>query len=360
MCPACHHTQAASHASRLLLLNSHAHLQASALTPPLALTTHPHTVIQACCLVKEGHTKEGSQKQGIGTQAVPSLRARMSASVVSALGAAARAAGRAFENAGKLLEVTPYVEHLAPSTKVLSHAGKSPAIHETVFVAPSASIIGHVQVGKGSSVWYGATLRGDVHSITVGEQTTIGDRAIVHVAKLRGDAPTKIGSRVNIGARAVIHACTLEDESTVGAGAQVLDKAVVKTHAALAPGAVLTPGKTVPSGQLWAGVPAKFVRELTAEEIANIKREAVASFELATVHKAETTKDYLQVMEDEAAWKDKQQRSPDYWPRLKGDAIRDPAEIPGFGVPGRIFNHPLTTPLPEGSDGRPQGGEREK
>lgn len=283
----------------------------------------------------------------------------MSGPILSAFGAAARAAGRAFENAGKLLEVAPYVEHLAPSTKVLSHAGKTPAIHETVFVAPSASIIGHVQVGKGSSVWYGATVRGDVHNITIGEQTTIGDRAVVHVAKLRGDAPTKIGSRVTIGARAVIHACTLEDESTVGAGAQVLDKAVVKTHAALAPGAVLTPGKTVPSGQLWAGVPAKFVRELTAEEIANIKREAVASFELATVHKAETSKDYLQVMEDEAAWKDKKQRSPDYWPRLKGE-VRDPAEIPGFGVPGRIFNHPLTTPLPEGSDGRPQGGEREK
>lgn len=82
------------------------------------------------------------------------------------------------------------------------------------------------------------------------------------------------------GPRAVIHACTLEDESQVGAGAQVLDSAVVKKHAALAPGAVLTPGKTVPSGQLWAGVPAKFVRELTAEEIANIKTQAAESFEV--------------------------------------------------------------------------------
>lgn len=266
--------------------------------------------------------------------------------ITSAFGAAARAAGRALENAGRLLEVAPYVEHLAPSTKVLAHAGKAPAIHETAFIAPSASVIGKVQVGKGSSVWYGATLRGDVHNITVGEHTTIGDRAVVHVAKLKGDAPTKIGSRVTIGPRAVIHACTLEDESTVGAGAQVLDKAVVKTHAALAPGSVLTPGKTVPSGQLWAGVPAKFVRELTAEEIANIKREAVASFELATVHKAETAKDYQTVLADEEAWKDKKQRSPDYWPRLKDP--KDPAEIEGFGVPGRIFNHPLTVPLPTG------------
>lgn len=286
----------------------------------------------------------GGRRKEVSSQADPS----MTGPILSAFGAAARSAGRAFENAGKLLEVAPYVEHLAPSTKVLSFGGKAPAIHETAFVAPSASIIGNVQVGKGASVWYGATLRGDVQSITVGEQTTIGDRAVVHVAKLKGDAPTKIGNRVTVGPRAVIHACTLEDESTVGAGAQVLDKAVVKSHAALAPGAVLTPGKTVPSGHLWAGVPAKFVRELTAEEIANIKREAVASFELATVHKAETSKDYVQVEADEEAWIDKKQRSPNYWPRLKDP--KDPAEIPGFGVPGRIFNHPLTVPLPEGSD----------
>lgn len=334
-------------------------------TPSRPLSRLPRTHLSTGLLfdrkgLSRGRRAQQGQQKGSKPAAAPAKppHTQMSGPIVSAFGAAARAAGRAFENAGKLLEVAPYVEHLAPSTKVLSHAGKTPAIHETVFVAPSASIIGHVQVGKGSSVWYGATLRGDVHSITVGDQTTIGDRAVVHVAKLRGDAPTKIGSRVTIGPRAVIHACTLEDESTIGAGAQVLDKAVVKTHAALAPGAVLTPGKTIPSGQLWAGVPAKFVRELTAEEIANIKREAVSSFELATVHKAETSKDYQQVLADEEAWKDKKQRSPDYWPRLKDP--RDPAEIPGFGVPGRIFNHPLTTPLPEGSDGRPAGGEREK
>lgn len=280
------------------------------------------------------------------------------AALVSAFGQLARATGKILDKAGQALEVFPYVEHLAPSTKVLAHAGKSPAIHQSAFIAPTASVIGQVKIGKGSSVWYGATVRGDINKVTIGEQTTIGDRAVVHVAKLKGDMPTIIGSRVTVGPLAVIHAATLEDESLVGAGAQVLDKAVVQKHAAVASGAVLTPGKVVPTGQLWAGIPAKFQRELTAQEIANMKATAIENFEMATIHKDETSKDYKTVALDLDDWEDAQERSDDYWPRLKRPV--DPADVGGMGVPGRLFNHPLTVPIPEKVEKDEQEGEGPK
>jgi len=90
---------------------------------------------------------------------------------------------------------------------------------------------------------------------------------MVHVAKLQGDAATHIGNKVTVGPNATIHACVLKDSCVVGAGASVLDNAVVETHAMIAPGSIVTMGVTVPSGQLWAGVPARYVRNLSDEEI---------------------------------------------------------------------------------------------
>jgi len=164
------------------------------------------------------------------------------------------------------------------------HHGQTPRVATGAFIAETAVLIGEVSVGAGSSIWYGTVLRGDGESITVGERTNVQDGTIVHITSHR--FPTVIGSGITIGHGAIIHACTLEDDSFVGMGATVLDGAVVQRHAMVAAGALVTPGKVVPTGELWAGSPAKKMRDLTEADIANIHRSAESYCELARSYMA--------------------------------------------------------------------------
>lgn len=150
------------------------------------------------------------------------------------------------------------------SAVILSYKGVSPVIASDVFVAPTASIIGDTHIGSGSTVWFGAVLRGDVHHIRIGKNTNIQDGAVGHVTT--GKWPLMVGDRVTVGHRAVIHGCTLMDECLVGMGAVVLDGATIETGAMVAAGAVVSPGKTVPTGWIYSGVPARPLREMTEAE----------------------------------------------------------------------------------------------
>ncbi len=152
-----------------------------------------------------------------------------------------------------------------------------------MFIAPGAQVIGKVTIGTGSSVWFNCVLRGDVGRITVGERTNLQDGTIVHVTGGRFD--THIGDDVLIGHGCIIHGCRLENHTFVGMGAIVLDGAVVEADAMLAAGALLTPGKVVKSGELWAGRPAKFLRSLTAAEIAGNRAGAAGYARLAQVYR---------------------------------------------------------------------------
>ena len=149
---------------------------------------------------------------------------------------------------------------------------KSPRIAPSVFVAPGAVIIGDVEIGERSSVWFGCVLRGDVNFIRIGADTNIQDGTVVHVSRKAG--PTVIGSNVMIGHQATIHACLLEDGCFIGMRAVVMDGAVVEKGAMLAAGALLSPGKRALSGELWAGVPAARKRELSDEEKAYMRESA--------------------------------------------------------------------------------------
>jgi carbonic anhydrase/acetyltransferase-like protein (isoleucine patch superfamily) len=183
-------------------------------------------------------------------------------------------------------------------------------------------------------------VRGDVNKITIGENTSIGDRAIIHVAKIQGDLPTIIGDNVTIGAGSMIHAATIKDHSVVGASAQVLDGAIVDSHSIISPGAVVTPGTRIPSGEMWAGSPAKLVRKLTSEEIASIATYAEDTARSAIEHAVECSKDYKQVAADEEIMRDRLERDPEYFqPRDE-----DPGDIQGMGEPGRIFDSTLMRP----------------
>lgn len=158
----------------------------------------------------------------------------------------------------------------------------SPKIDKTTYVSPGVSIIGDVTIGAGSSIWFGAVLRGDVAPITIGENSNVQDGAIIHTSRFNG--ATEIGNNVTIGHRAVIHACSLMDDSFVGMGAIVMDKVIVEPCALVAAGALVTNGKIVKTGQLWAGSPARYVRDLSNAELNHIKESAKNYADLAAVY----------------------------------------------------------------------------
>ncbi len=167
---------------------------------------------------------------------------------------------------------------------ILPFKGVTPKIHDTAFVAPGASVIGDVEIGENSSVWFSCAPRADVDIIRIGKNTNIQDGTIVHLSR---NAPTLVGDNVTVGHAAVLHGCTIEDQAFVGMGATLLDGAVLETGSMLAAGSLLTNNKRVPAGQLWAGSPAKYMRDLTPEEIEGFLPHAANYVELAHQYKQE-------------------------------------------------------------------------
>jgi gamma-carbonic anhydrase len=134
----------------------------------------------------------------------------------------------------------------------------------SVFIAEGAWVIGDVTLGRDSSVWFNAVLRGDVHSIRIGERTNVQDGAVLHGTF--GKYSVIVADDVTIGHRAVVHGCTVQSACLIGMGAVVLDQAEIGAHSIVGAGAVVLEGTRVPSGSLVAGVPARVKRSLTEEE----------------------------------------------------------------------------------------------
>jgi carbonic anhydrase/acetyltransferase-like protein (isoleucine patch superfamily) len=150
--------------------------------------------------------------------------------------------------------------------------GATPRFHPSVFAAEGSAIIGDVEIGEESSIWFGTVLRGDVNFIRVGARTNLQDHTVVHVTSRTH--PTLIGDDVTVGHRAVLHGCTVNDRCLIGIGAIVLDGAVIGPDAMVGAGALVPPGGVVPPGTLVLGSPAKPKRPLTLEEIAFLKQSA--------------------------------------------------------------------------------------
>lgn len=150
---------------------------------------------------------------------------------------------------------------------IFSVNGKTPQIHATAFIAPGAVICGDVIIEEEASVWYGCVLRGDTHTIKVGKRSNVQDGTIIHVdAPEYGGTPTIIGDNALIGHRCMLHGCTVQEGGFVGMASTMLDRSCVSTGGFLAAGAFLGPGKTVPAGEMWAGLPARKLRDLRAGE----------------------------------------------------------------------------------------------
>jgi len=146
---------------------------------------------------------------------------------------------------------------------VISVRGKSPKMGTNCFLAPTATLIGEVEMGDECSVWFNAVVRGDVHFIKMGNRVNVQDNAVIHCTYQK--APTTIGNHVSIGHNAIVHGCTLHDHVLVGMGAIIMDGCVVESNSIIAAGAVLLEGTHVPSGSIFAGVPAKKVKDITPE-----------------------------------------------------------------------------------------------
>ncbi len=140
-----------------------------------------------------------------------------------------------------------------------------PTIGRDVFIAQNAAVIGDTVIGDESNIWFGCTVRGDVNEIRIGKRTNIQDNSVIHTT--RNVSGTYIGDEVTVGHGAILHACTIGDQAFVGMGACLLDQSVLEPRSMLAAGALLTPGKIVPSGQLWGGSPARYMRDLTDKEL---------------------------------------------------------------------------------------------
>lgn len=173
---------------------------------------------------------------------------------------------------------------------IIPFEGKSPRIHDSAFIAPGAVLIGDVEVGPEASIWYNCVIRGDVNRIRIGARTNIQDGTVVHCDSAKDGRPdgypTIIGDDVLIGHLAMVHGCTLQDRAFVGLGAIVMDGCTVESDAMLAAGAMLTPGKSIPARQLWAGRPAKFLRELDDAAIADQRRGTTRYVGYAQRHRA--------------------------------------------------------------------------
>ncbi|WP_298363429.1 gamma carbonic anhydrase family protein [uncultured Lutibacter sp.] len=143
--------------------------------------------------------------------------------------------------------------------------GVKPKFGDDCFLAENCVIIGQVEMGKQCSIWYNAVIRGDVHYIKMGDKVNVQDGAVIHATYQK--YPTNIGNNVSIGHNAMVHGCTIQDNVLIGMGSIVMDDCIVESNSIIAAGAVVTKGTHVESGAIYAGVPAKKVKDISQELI---------------------------------------------------------------------------------------------
>ena len=167
-------------------------------------------------------------------------------------------------------------------------AGKRPVIGRGVFLAETSVVIGDVEIGEQSSIWYGTVVRGDMMPIRIGARTSVQDNTVVHITG--GKYGTTIGNDCTIGHGAIVHACTIEDSCLIGMGSVILDGARIGSGSLVGAGALVTPGTDIPPNSLVIGSPAKVKRELNDKEREQIRYGAAHYVELTRVYLADDTR----------------------------------------------------------------------
>jgi carbonic anhydrase/acetyltransferase-like protein (isoleucine patch superfamily) len=185
------------------------------------------------------------------------------------------------------LTAAPLPNTVVRHRPVMNLGDKRPLMAHDCYVAPSATVVGQVDLYDFSSVWNGAVLRGDKHYIKVGGYSSIGDRTVVVTREtLESGFPAcvDVGDYVSVGAGCTLESCTIENRVVVGANSTLLEGSLVEKGAAVAPGSVVPPGRRIPAGQLWGGSPAEFIRDLSAEEIKGFEDKAKEVHNVALQH----------------------------------------------------------------------------
>lgn len=172
--------------------------------------------------------------------------------------------------------VTPF------AMKICTHLDRTPVVPTSAYIAKNATLIGDVELGECSSVWYDCTLRADIQSIRVGEGSNIQDGTVIH---LSSDLGTIVGDYVTVGHKALLHACTIGDEVLVGMGSIVMDGAVVGARSIIGAGSLITKGTIIPPGSLVMGSPAKIVKTLDLDEQQGIRAWAEKYVKVAAEHR---------------------------------------------------------------------------
>ena len=168
---------------------------------------------------------------------------------------------------------------------LLPYRGVMPSIHQSAFIAQTATIIGDTHIGEDSGIWYGCVVRGDVNEIRIGKRTNIQDLTMIHCAEL--GQGTYLGDDITVGHSAVLHACTVEDNAFIGIQACVMDDCIIEKGAMVAAGALVTPGKIVKAGEVWAGSPAKKLRDINQKDLDFFEINRQRYVRLAQEYKAE-------------------------------------------------------------------------
>ena len=173
---------------------------------------------------------------------------------------------------------------------VYPYKGVSPEIAEDVLLCPGAMVVGRVKIGQGSSVWYNAVIRGDVHDVIIGRYASIQDGTLIHEdsgrgSGLEGGLPTVVGDYVTVGHGVILHACRVEDYALIGMGAIIMDGAIIGRGSVVGAGALVTKNTVVPPFSLVLGSPAKVVRTLPDASLAQRKEQAMHYYGLAQEHR---------------------------------------------------------------------------
>lgn len=162
--------------------------------------------------------------------------------------------------------------------------GQTPKIHESVFVAWNSEITGNVTIDENASIWFSASIRGDMNSITIGKGSNVQDNCVIHTDSTRGAV---IGDNVTVGHGAILHSCTIGNNTTVGMGAIVLDGAKIGANSMVAAGSVVPPGKEFPDNSMIMGSPAKVAREMRPEEIEGFAKNCQSYVAMGQLYRAE-------------------------------------------------------------------------
>jgi len=270
------------------------------------------------------------------------MLSKITGPIISVTSKFLRATGQGMDKIGKAIELNGYTEKLNPSLRAVKFKDKSP-IMNGVFVSSTSTVMGNVSIGANSSIWYGAIVRGDINSVTIGDAVTVGEESIVRCTDPTKSSPINIGNNVLIGRKVIIDSgvsigdgCNIGDKVILHEGAKMEHKSMVTI------GSIVEPGSVVKSGEVWSGAPAKKIRAMLPAEIEATSKKVEESVLLALDHAAEIAKTWQQIEQDEYDHEQDVERSEYYYKRLTAEQLSYKlGEQGGHMFPGRIFDSPL-------------------